>query len=118
MGALVDSNVLLDVLTEDPTWFGWSSAALSAAADRSELAIDPLVDAEVSIGFEQVEDLDDAPHPRRVDLPALPAAVAADRARVAAPTQARWSKPPGGSALPAPSKRTLPAGPASTRPTT
>ena len=57
---LVDSNVLLDVLTEDPQWYAWSSAELAAAADENRLALNPIVYAEVSIGFERIEDLDDA----------------------------------------------------------
>jgi predicted nucleic acid-binding protein len=57
---LVDSNVLLDVLAEDPTWFEWSSRALAEAADRSRLAINPIVYAEVSIGFDRIEALDTA----------------------------------------------------------
>ena len=69
---LVDSNVLLDVLTEDPVWYEWSSAALAACADRGSLAINPLVYAEVSIGFERVEELDAALPPQaflRLPLP-------------------------------------------------
>lgn len=58
--ALVDSNVLLDLLTEDPLWFDWSSSALEAEAERSVLVIDPIIYAEVSIRFERIEDLDDA----------------------------------------------------------
>jgi len=57
---LVDSNVLLDVLTEDPVWFGWSSSELAMAADRGRLAINPLVYAEVSVGFERIEELEEA----------------------------------------------------------
>ena len=57
---LVDSNVLLDLLTEDPHWFEWSSSALEAEAERSVLVIDPIIYAEVSIRFERIEDLDDA----------------------------------------------------------
>jgi predicted nucleic acid-binding protein len=57
---LVDSNVILDVLTEDPRWFEWSSRALSRCADKSVLAINPIIFAEVSVGFERIEDLDDA----------------------------------------------------------
>lgn len=57
---LVDSNVLLDLLTEDPQWFDWSSSALEAEAERSVLVIDPVIYAEVSIRFERIEDLDDA----------------------------------------------------------
>lgn len=59
-GVLVDSNVLLDVATEDPTWYGWSAAALARAAESSRLAINPIVYAEVSIGYERIEDLDAA----------------------------------------------------------
>jgi predicted nucleic acid-binding protein len=69
---LVDSNVLLDVLTEDPVWYGWSSATLAAAANQSSLAINPVVYAEVSIGFEQIEELDEALPPetfRRLPVP-------------------------------------------------
>jgi len=57
---LVDSNVILDVATEDPQWFGWSTASLQAAADSSTLVINPLVYAEVSVGFPDNDVLDDA----------------------------------------------------------
>jgi predicted nucleic acid-binding protein len=57
-GVLVDSNVLLDVLTADPTWEAWSSGALEDAAEASTLVINPIVHAEVSIGFDRIEDLD------------------------------------------------------------
>jgi predicted nucleic acid-binding protein len=57
---LVDSNVLLDLLTEDPQWFSWSADALARCADESTLGINPIIYAEVSIGFERIEDLEDA----------------------------------------------------------
>jgi hypothetical protein len=57
---LVDSNVLLDVVTDDPMWFAWSSSALAEAADSSRLAINPIVYAEVSVGFDRIEELDEA----------------------------------------------------------
>jgi predicted nucleic acid-binding protein len=57
---LVDSNVLLDVLTEDPRWFEWSAAALAELADAHVLVINPIIYAEVSIGFGRIEDLDAA----------------------------------------------------------
>ena len=57
---LVDSSVLLDVMTEDRRWYAWSSGALERCADEGELAINPIVYAEVSIRFEQIEELDDA----------------------------------------------------------
>jgi len=57
---LVDSNVLLDVLTEDARWFGWSSAALEEHAENQVLAINPIIYAEVSIRFERIEELEAA----------------------------------------------------------
>lgn len=71
-GTLVDSNVLLDILTEDASWMGWSLNALAEAAEAGPLFINPIIYAEVSIRFSRVEDLDDALPPRdyrRLDLP-------------------------------------------------
>ncbi|SRR5579883_598373 len=55
---LVDSNVILDVLTEDPQWFEWSAQRLTEYADQGMLVINPLIYAEISIGFNQVEELE------------------------------------------------------------
>ena len=57
---LVDSNVLLDVATGDPTWGAWSSRMLEETADHAVLVINPLVYAEVSIGFPSIEDVESA----------------------------------------------------------
>jgi predicted nucleic acid-binding protein len=57
---LIDSNVLLDLITEDADWFAWSSAALSAAAEAARLVINPIVYAEISIGFRRIEELEAA----------------------------------------------------------
>jgi predicted nucleic acid-binding protein len=57
---LVDSNVLLDILIPDPRWEDWSSAALAEAAESSILVIDPIIFAEVSVGFDRIEELDTA----------------------------------------------------------
>jgi len=57
---LVDSNVLLDVLTEDSQWYARSSARLAAVAEDHTLVINPVVYAEVSIGFARIEDVDAA----------------------------------------------------------
>jgi len=72
MTVLVDSNVILDVATEDPQWFEWSRDALGRAADEEILVINPIVFAEVSVGFGRVEDLEAALPPelyRRDPLP-------------------------------------------------
>jgi predicted nucleic acid-binding protein len=55
---LVDANVILDVVTDDPRWAEWSADQLAQAADRSRLAINPIIYAEVSIGYQRIEDLD------------------------------------------------------------
>ncbi len=60
MATLVDSNVLLDVMTSDARWFEWSSGALAAAADRGRLIINPVIYAEVSIRFSRIEALEEA----------------------------------------------------------
>jgi predicted nucleic acid-binding protein len=72
MITLVDSNVILDLVTDDVKWSEWSADALAKAADESELAINPLIFAEVSIGFATVEELDHLLAPaffRRLELP-------------------------------------------------
>ena len=57
---LVDSNVLLDVMTEDVRWLEWSSGVLERHAEEDILCINPVVYAEVSIRFERVEELEAA----------------------------------------------------------
>ncbi len=57
---LVDSNVLLDVLTEDPRWFEWSAEQIERLADDHILAINPIIYAEVSVGFDRIEELEQA----------------------------------------------------------
>ena len=57
--ALVDANVILDIRTEDPQWFDWSARALADAAEHLELAINPIIYAEVSVDADRIEELDD-----------------------------------------------------------
>lgn len=57
---LVDSSVLLDVLTDDTSWSQWSQGALTRAGDEGRLVINPIIYAEISVGFDRIEDLDDA----------------------------------------------------------
>ena len=55
----MDSSVLLDVLTEDSQWYGWSANALESEAESCVLAINPIIYAEVSIRFGRIEDLEE-----------------------------------------------------------
>jgi predicted nucleic acid-binding protein len=57
---LVDTCVLLDILTDDPAWADWSEDAVANARDAGELAINPIIYAEVSAGFDSIEELDEA----------------------------------------------------------
>jgi len=57
---LVDSNVLIDVFTDDPRWYGWSSAQLEAADLDGPLLINDVIYAEISVRFRSIEDFDAA----------------------------------------------------------
>jgi predicted nucleic acid-binding protein len=71
-GVLVDSNVLLDVATDDPEWGDWSARALAKAAEHAILVINPIIYAEVSIGYMTIEALDAALPARVYRRDALP----------------------------------------------
>lgn len=55
---LVDSNVILDIVTEDPNWFDWSANKLAEYVQLTQLNINPIIYAEVSTGFEKIEELE------------------------------------------------------------
>jgi len=57
---LVDTNVLIDILQDDPQWVDWSVAQLRAQSRIHALAINPIVHAELSLAFERWEELDAA----------------------------------------------------------
>ena len=48
---LVDSNVILDLVCEDPDWATWSKDVVADCAEYAQLVIDPIVYAEVSVGY-------------------------------------------------------------------
>jgi predicted nucleic acid-binding protein len=65
---LVDTNVLLDLATDDPTWVEWSIRALEAAAVDGPLLINSVVYAEFSTRYERIEDVDEFLGRAGVDL--------------------------------------------------
>src|SRR5438105_14270571 len=69
---LIDSNVLLDLMTEDGRWFSWSAEALQQAADRYRRVVNPVIYAEVSIRYSRIEDLDAALPRATFDREAIP----------------------------------------------
>jgi predicted nucleic acid-binding protein len=74
-GTVVDSSVLLDVLTEDPTWLEWSLQALKSAARAGPLIVNAIVLAEVAPRFSRIEALRAALPPSATVEP-IPAAAA------------------------------------------
>ena len=55
---LVDTNVLLDVLQDDPKWAAWSQGQLESAALIDRLAINAVIYSELSMAFERIEELE------------------------------------------------------------
>jgi predicted nucleic acid-binding protein len=72
MTVLVDSNVILDLITEDERWAEWSARALVQAADHARVVINPIVYAEVSVRFSRIEDLEAALPKDMIDREHLP----------------------------------------------
>jgi predicted nucleic acid-binding protein len=69
---LVDTNVFVDLWSEDPHWGEWSARALARAAETSTLAVNPVIYAELCLGFGREEDLSRAladADVRRLPLP-------------------------------------------------
>jgi predicted nucleic acid-binding protein len=56
---LVDSCILLDVITGDKQWADWSAEQIVLAMDRGRVVINPLIYAEVSVGYQAIEELDE-----------------------------------------------------------
>lgn len=55
---LVDTNILLDVLQDDPHWADWSQEQLETAAVADKLAINAVIYSELSIAFDRIEELE------------------------------------------------------------
>ena len=71
-GVLVDSNILLDIATNDPKWSEWSERALAASAEHTILIINPIIYAEVSISYASIEALEAALPPALYQREPLP----------------------------------------------
>jgi predicted nucleic acid-binding protein len=58
-GVLVDSNIILDLVTDDPNWGDWSEGMLRRYSETGPLFINDVIYAEISIGFRRIEELDE-----------------------------------------------------------
>ena len=91
---LIDTNVLLDLATDDARWAAWSIQQLDAAALRGPLVINDIVYAELSVRFARIEEIDgfltaagiEIHHPPRAALFLAGKSFAAYRARGGART--------------------------------
>ena len=57
---LVDTNILLDILEDDPVWYEWSLQQLQAQSLIHDLAVNPIIYSELSLAFHTVEEQDRA----------------------------------------------------------
>ena len=69
---LIDTNVLLDVVTNDPHWADWSQHQLEAATLKDQLAINAVVYAELSIGFRRIEEVEAVLAKTRIVIEEIP----------------------------------------------
>lgn len=69
---LVDTNVLVDVLQDDPQWADWSIGQMRAQATLHALVIDPVIYAELSLSFSTIEALDDVVQTLALELREIP----------------------------------------------
>ena len=71
---LIDTNVLLDLVTDDPRWAAWSIEQLEAASLRGPLLINDAVYAELSVRYARIEDLDAFVEAAALEVAAIPRA--------------------------------------------
>ena len=69
---LIDTNVLLDLVTNDPAWADWSISQLDAASLKGSLAIDDVIYAELSVRFDTIEALDAVLYEANVVMETIP----------------------------------------------
>jgi predicted nucleic acid-binding protein len=69
---MVDTNVLVDVLQNDPQWADWSIAQMRAQSSLHALVINPIIYAEVSLSFSTIEALDDVVGTLALELREIP----------------------------------------------
>jgi predicted nucleic acid-binding protein len=69
---LVDTNVLVDILQNDPQWADWSIAQMRAQSSLHALVINPIIYAEVSLSFSTIEALDDVVGTLALELLEIP----------------------------------------------
>lgn len=55
---MIDSNVILDVVTQDPIWFNWSSTKIKELSSSDLFIVNSIIYSEVSIGYHRIEEVE------------------------------------------------------------
>jgi|SRR5580704_13786115 predicted nucleic acid-binding protein len=71
---LVDTNVLIDIIESDPIWADWSQRYLDAASAIGEVAINDIIYAELSMGYQRIEELEQMMAQAAINLVPIPRA--------------------------------------------
>ena len=71
---LVDTNVLFDLVTDDPIWADWSARQLRIWSAHGTLVVNPVIYAELSVGYDAVEEVDATLDAAGVELVEIPRA--------------------------------------------
>lgn len=78
---LVDTNVLVDIWTNDPVWGAWSRSALANAVDRDQVCVNPIIYSELCVGVTSEESLRDSLHDAGIEVVPVPVDAACPAAR-------------------------------------
>jgi predicted nucleic acid-binding protein len=71
---LVDTNVLFDLVADDPIWADWSARQLRIWSAYGTLVVNPVVYAELSVGYDRIDEVDAALDAAGVELVEIPRA--------------------------------------------
>jgi predicted nucleic acid-binding protein len=71
---LIDTNVLFDLVTGDPIWADWSARQLRILSAQSKLIVNPVIYAELSVGYQRVDEVDAALDAAGIELVETPRA--------------------------------------------
>jgi predicted nucleic acid-binding protein len=69
---LVDTNVLLDIVTDDPNWANWSIEQLETASVEGPLLINDVVYAELAVRYGRIEDLEAILNQAGIEIAPIP----------------------------------------------
>lgn len=72
MNLLIDTNVLLDIFTDNPEWSDWSIEQLEKYQSKADFKINSIIYSELSIGFQKIEELEHSLYVARIKIAEIP----------------------------------------------